>query len=119
MNIPSYRAASSAIRVPGELRLRALLWVLILFLAIDGFAYAVAAKMFRRYQAITATIAEKRLDALAERLDAIERQLQSLTGDVSNAATTAAAAAKQSQAAVEGVRQLEQQGRGSRRRPNK
>jgi len=54
-----------------------------------------------------------------ERLDVIEGQLRSLTGDVSNAVTTAAAAVKQSQAAVEGVRQLEQQSIGSRRRTNK
>lgn len=53
-----------------------------------------------------------------ERLDVIEGQLRSLTGDVSNAVTTAAAAVKQSQAAVEGVRQLEQQSIGSRRRTN-
>jgi hypothetical protein len=111
----SQSAVSTAIRVPGELRLKRLFWVLILFLTVDGLAYGIAAKMFRRYQAVTATASDKRLDALGERLDAVERQLRSLTGEVSNAATTAAAAAKQSQAAVDGIRQLEQQGRNSRR----
>jgi hypothetical protein len=122
MNIRSHAsqsAASNAIRVPGELRLRGLLWVIILFLAVDGFAYGVAAKMFRRYQAVTATTSDKRFDALSERLDAIERQQRSLGEDLSNAATAAAAALKQSQAAVEGVRQLEQQVRSSRRRATK
>jgi hypothetical protein len=115
----SQSASSNAIRVPGELRLRGLLSVIVLFLAVDGFAYGVAAKIFRHYQAVTATASDKRLDALGERLDAIERQQRSLGEDLSNAATTAAAALKQSQAAVEGVRQLQQQVRSSRRRTNK
>ena len=122
MNTPlhtSQGVASSAIRVPGELRLRGLLLVVLLFLAVDGLVYGVAVRMFRRYQAVTATTSDKRFDALGERLDAIEQQLRSLSGDVSSAATTAATAAKESQAAVEGVRRLEQQLRGTPRRTNK
>jgi hypothetical protein len=115
----SARTSSNTIRVPGELRLRALLGVLALFLAVDGLAYGVAARTFRRYQAAGAATSDKRLEEIGDRLDAIERQLQSLAGDVSTAATMAAAAAKESQAAAEGVRRLEQPPRDSRRRTKK
>ena len=89
--------------MPGELRLSNLLWVFIVFLAVDWLAYSFAGKMVRNYRAVTAAASDKRVDALGERIDAAERQLRSLTADVSKAATTAAGAAKQSQGAVETV----------------
>jgi hypothetical protein len=104
--------------VPGELSFRGLVIVLVIFLLVDGVAYRVARTMLGRYKATTTTNADS-IEALTKRVEAVERDTKSLSGDVSKAVATSVEAEKQSQATADGVRRLERAARGPSQRPKK
>jgi hypothetical protein len=98
-------------------------WILVMSCApfgyrrvgLDVFAYREARAMLGRYKATTTTSAE----ALGKRVDAIEREMQALIGNVSNAVATSAGAEKQSQTTADRLRQLERTVRSLSQRPKK
>jgi hypothetical protein len=92
--------------------------VLAIFLLVDVLVYSVATTMFGGYKGTTATSPDI-IEALSKRVDVIERDMQSLAGDVSKAVAVSVEAEKRSQATADGVRRLERTVRGPSQRPKK